>query len=968
MKKETLKISGMSCAACAARIEKGLNKLEGVKSVNVNFAMERGTLEFEDSQVNVQRFEEVISRLGYGIIKEKEAEDNRIQLKITGMTCAACAARIEKKLSKLGGVSKASVNLATEKASVEFDADEIKVSEIIKAVQSIGYGAEKAEEVTRDREKEQRDREIKKLRITFIISVILSSPLVAAMILSLLRIDVPYLHNPYFQLVIATPIQFIIGFRFYKHAFFALRARSANMDVLISMGTSAAYFFSLYNVFFEPPKMGGMKDLYFEAAAVIITLILLGKYLEAVAKGKTSEAIKKLMGLQAKTARVIRDGMEEDIPIEEVEAGDIVVVRPGEKIPVDGKIIDGNSSIDEAMLTGESLPVEKKAGDYVIGATINKFGTFKFEATKVGKDTALSQIIKMVEDAQGSKAPIQKIADQVSGIFVPVVVGIALVTFLIWYFVQGDLTQAIVSAVAVLVIACPCALGLATPTAIMVGTGKGAENGILIKGGEHLEMAYKLNAVVLDKTGTITKGQPEVTDVISLNGLDRQEIVRLAGISEKSSEHPLGVAIYEHSKKAFGSIADPDSFEAIPGRGVEAVIDSRTVYMGTRKLMLERGVDMGSIEQTLARLEDDGKTAMLMAVDNVLEAVVAVADTLKESSGEAINELRRMGIEVYMITGDNKRTANAIARQVGITNVLAEVLPENKAQEVEKLKAQGKNVAMVGDGINDAPALATADIGMAIGTGTDVAIEAADITLMRGDLRTIPAAIRLSRKTMNKIKQNLFWAFFYNIIGIPFAALGLLSPIIAGGAMAFSSVSVVTNSLSLKGYNPSKVKKGKAAKAKKLPEPVPAINAEIGKKVEIEGFERRIREQDAKLAELEKQNRELRNQFEELNKVKAESSELKLKIADVLINTQRQAENILEEAKGNALSQKQQLERQTEMEKARLERIHQEAKMLKTQIAAKLKGFELELNEIIGEDFEASENDVIKQYSSSNIF
>lgn len=803
-KKDSLKITGMSCAACATRIEKGLNKLEGVNSANVNFAMEKATVEYDDKQIDAQKFEDIINKLGYGIIKEEAINENKAELKLTGMSCAACSAKIEKKLSRLGGVSKANVNLTTEKATIEYNPSEIKVSEMIKAVQALGYGAEKAEEVSRDHEKEQREKEIKKLRITLIISIILSSPLVLAMVFSLLRIDVPFLHNSYFQLIIATPIQFIIGFRFYKHAFYALRSRSSNMDVLISMGTSAAYFFSLYNVFFEPAKMGGMKDLYFEAAAVIITLILLGKYLEAVAKGKTSEAIKKLMGLQAKTARIIRNGMEEDIPIEEVEVGDIVVVRPGEKIPVDGKITEGNSSIDEAMLTGESLPVEKKPGDFVIGATINKFGTFKFETTKVGKDTALSQIVKMVEDAQGSKAPIQKIADQVSGIFVPVVIGIAVVTFLIWFFTTGDITKAIVSAVAVLVIACPCALGLATPTAIMVGTGKGAENGILIKGGEHLETAYKLNVVVMDKTGTITKGQPEVTDIITLGTMDKKEVLTLAAISEKSSEHPLGVAIYENGKKELGSIPDPDSFEAIPGRGVMAVVGNKSIYMGTRKLMVEKAIDLGEIESTLVKLENNGKTAMLMAVNNVLEAVVAVADTLKENSREAIEELQKMGIEVYMITGDNTRTANAIAKEVGITNVLAEVLPENKAQEVEKLKSKGKVVAMVGDGINDAPALATADIGMAIGTGTDVAIEAADITLMRGDLRTIPAAIRLSRKTMNKIKQNLFWAFFYNIIGIPFAAFGLLNPMIAGGAMAFSSVSVVTNSLSLKRYNPSK--------------------------------------------------------------------------------------------------------------------------------------------------------------------
>jgi len=802
VRKESLNISGMSCAACAARIEKGLGKLEGVSSANVNFAVEKATVEFDDNQVNVQKFEEVINKLGYGVIKKNEASDNKAILNITGMTCASCSARIEKKLSKLEGVSAANVNLTTEKATVEYDLSKLKVSDMVKAVKDLGYGAEKAEEVSADREKEQREKEIRTLKTTLIISIVLSSPLLLAMILSVLGIDVPFLHNPYFQLIIATPIQFGIGYRFYKHAYYALRSGSANMDVLVSMGTSAAYLYSLYNVFFEPPKMGGMKDLYFEAAAVIITLILLGKYLEAVAKGKTSEAIKKLMGLQAKTARVIRNGEETDIPMEEVEVGDIIVVRPGEKVPVDGKILEGNSAIDEAMLTGESLPVEKKPGDQVIGATINKFGTFKFEATKVGKDTALSQIVKMVEDAQGSKAPIQKIADRVSGIFVPVVVGIALAAFLIWYLSTGDFTKAIVSAVSVLVIACPCALGLATPTAIMVGTGKGAENGILIKGGEHLETACKLNAVVLDKTGTITKGQPEVTDIITLGVLDRKAVLQLAAVSEKKSEHPLGVAIYEDGKKEIGAIPDPEHFEAIPGRGVLAGIGDRKVYIGTRKLMLEQNIDMGSIEKTLTQLEDEGKTAMLMAVDGKLEAIIAVADTLKENSREAIADLQKMGIDVYMITGDNKRTANAIAKQVGISNVLAEVLPENKAQEVEKLKKAGRMVAMVGDGINDAPALATADIGMAIGTGTDVAIEAADITLMRGDLRTIPASIRLSKKTMNKIKQNLFWAFFYNTIGIPFAALGLLNPMIAGAAMAFSSVSVVTNSLSLKRYNP----------------------------------------------------------------------------------------------------------------------------------------------------------------------
>jgi Cu+-exporting ATPase len=730
--------------------------------------------------------------------------NNKETLKISGMSCAACAARIEKQLNKTQGVKKAVVNFATEKVSLEYDSSKVKVPDMIKTVEALGYNAESAGEVSRDREKEQREKEIKRLRIELIVSVVLSSPLVTAMLLTLVNIDIALFHNEYFQLIVATPVQFVIGFRFYKNAFYALKAKSANMDVLIAMGTTSAYFFSIYNAFFVPAKLGMMKELYFEAATVIITLILLGKYLEAVAKGKTSEALKKLMGLQAKTARVIRNGMEEDIPIEEVQSGYVIVVRPGEKVPVDGNIIEGSSSIDESMLTGESLPVEKKAGDYVIGATINKFGTFKFEATKVGKDTALSQIIKMVEDAQGSKAPIQKIADQVSGVFVPIVVAIAVLTLLIWHFVAGDFSAGIVSAVSILVIACPCALGLATPTAIMVGTGKGAENGILIKGGEHLEMTYKLNAVVFDKTGTITKGQPEVTDILSLGQIERGEILRLVAIAEKNSEHPLGVAIYEKGKKEFGNISDPDRFEAIAGKGVMAEVNKSIIYMGTRKLMVEKEISLGATEASIAKLEDEGKTAMLMAVNNTLEAIIAVADTLKESSAEAIEELQKMGIEVYMITGDNKRTANAIAKQVGITNVLAEVLPENKAYEVEKLKNRGKIVAMVGDGINDAPALATADIGMAIGTGTDVAIEAADITLMSGDLIAIPGAIRLSRKTMRKIKQNLFWAFIYNIIGIPFAALGLLNPIIAGGAMAFSSVSVVTNSLSLKRFNPYK--------------------------------------------------------------------------------------------------------------------------------------------------------------------
>lgn len=728
-------------------------------------------------------------------------------IKISGMSCAACSARIDKRLNKLEGINVAAVNLSTEKATVEYDSTKINSDAIVKAIEALGYGAEVQQEVNRDKEKEEREKEIRALRFSLISSAVLAFPLLLAMVLSLFFMGSPivkFLHNPYFQLALATPIQFIIGFRFYKHAFLALKSKSTNMDVLVAMGTSAAFFYSLYNVFFGAVKDGMVENLYFEASAVIITLILLGKYLEAAAKGKTSDAIKKLIGLQAKTARVIREDKELDIPIEEVKISDIVIVRPGEKVPVDGVITEGNSSVDESMLTGESLPVEKKIGDTVIGATINRYGAFKFKATKIGADTALSQIIKLVEDAQGSKAPIQKIADQVSGVFVPIVILIAVITFGIWFLLSNNFNTAIINAVAVLVIACPCALGLATPTAIMVGTGKGAENGILIKGGEHLETAYKLNAVVLDKTGTITKGKPEVTDIISLGALDEKEILRIAAVAEKNSEHPLGVAIYEKGAADLGNISDSEAFEMIPGKGVKAVVEGKTIAIGTRKLMTEFNINTDSIEITLINFEDKGKTAMLVAIDDKLEGILAVADTIKETSKEAIEDLMSMGISVFMLTGDNMRTAKAIASQVGIKNVLAEVLPENKAKEIGKLKDEGKIVAMVGDGINDAPALVVANIGMAIGTGTDIAMEAADITLMRGDLRTIPAAIRLSRKTMKKIKQNLFWAFIYNIIGIPIAALGFLNPMLAGGAMAFSSVSVVSNSLSLRGFNPLK--------------------------------------------------------------------------------------------------------------------------------------------------------------------
>ncbi|WP_278244300.1 copper-translocating P-type ATPase [Caldisalinibacter kiritimatiensis] len=601
------------------------------------------------------------------------------------------------------------------------------------------------------------------------------------------------LGNGYFQLILATPVQFIIGYRFYKGAYHSLKGGGANMDVLVAIGTSAAYFYSLYNV------LVGIPHYYFESSAVIITLILLGKMLEAIAKGKTSEAIKKLIGLQAKTARVIRNGEEQDIPVEEVVEGDVVIVRPGEKIPVDGKIIEGNSSVDESMLTGESIPVDKRKGDEVVGSTINKHGTFKFTATKVGKDTVLAQIIKLVEEAQGSKAPVQRLADKISGVFVPTVVSISIITFIAWYLVTGNFTNALISSVAVLVIACPCALGLATPTAIMVGTGKGAENGILIKGGEYLEKAHSIDTIVFDKTGTITKGEPEVTDIISF-AKDEDTVLTLAASAEKGSEHPLGEAIVKRAKEKEIEFKEIENFEAIPGKGIQAVIEGKTIYVGNRKLMIEKDIEIDNIEQDISKLEQEGKTAMLVSVSDKVIGIIAVADTIKEGSKEAIQQLRDMGVEIYMLTGDNQRTANAIAKEVGIKNVIAEVLPENKAEKIEELRNQGKRVGMVGDGINDAPALTIADVGFAIGTGTDIAMEAADITLMKGNLKDIVASIELSRKTMRTIKQNLFWAFAYNTAGIPLAAFGFLSPMIAGAAMALSSVSVVSNSLRLKRY------------------------------------------------------------------------------------------------------------------------------------------------------------------------
>lgn len=735
----------------------------------------------------------------------------KAELEITGMTCANCAARIERVVGKMSGVQSVFVNLAMERATVTFDSP-ATIEDVIQKISNAGFGATPAKQ--RDEAEQLRKKENNALKRDLIISAVLSLPLMLGMILSMVGMHnsfTGFLHNEWFQIFPAAIVQFLIGRRFYVGAYKAIKGGSPNMDVLVALGTSSAFLLSIYNGFINshPVMHGQMKELYFESSAMIITLILLGKYFEHAAKGRTSEAIKKLMDLAPKTARVIRGDAEIDIPVEQVAIGDVIIVRPGESIPVDGTVIDGQSTVDESMLTGESLPVDKNVGDTVVGATINKLGTFSFKAEKVGSDTALSQVIRMVEQAQGSKAPIQKIADKVSGIFVPIVIGIAVLTLVGWWLYSGDFQHSLINAVSVLVIACPCALGLATPTAIMVGTGKGAENGILIKGGEHLERTCEITSIVLDKTGTITHGRPTVTDILPIGSIKQSEALLLAAASERRSEHPLGVAIYEFAQQTMSDIPQPEQFESITGRGVGANVGGRNILIGTRKLMDENNISVSEIEAKMQSLEDEGKTAMIMSIDGDLQAIIAVADTVKETSTKAIADLADMNIDVYMITGDNLRTARAIASQVNIKNVLAEVLPQDKANEVEKLKSSGKTgkngtrtVAMVGDGINDAPALAIADIGFAIGTGTDIAMEAADITLMRGDLLTVPAAIRLSQKTMRKIKQNLFWAFVYNTIGIPFAAFGLLNPIIAGAAMAFSSVSVVTNSLSLKRYKP----------------------------------------------------------------------------------------------------------------------------------------------------------------------
>ncbi|EMY4799224.1 heavy metal translocating P-type ATPase [Bacillus pacificus] len=795
-KEANLQISGMTCAACANRIEKGLKKVEGVHDANVNFALEKTKIMYDPQKTNPQQFKEKVESLGYGIVSDKA------EFTVSGMTCAACANRVEKRLNKLEGVNEATVNFALESATVDFNPDEINVNEMKSAITKLGYKLElKSDE--QDGSTDHRLQEIERQKKKFIVSFILSFPLLWAMVSHFSFTSFIYLPdmlmNPWVQMALATPVQFIIGGQFYVGAYKALRNKSANMDVLVALGTSAAYFYSVYLSIQSIGSSEHMTDLYFETSAVLITLIILGKLFEAKAKGRSSEAIKKLMGLQAKTATVVRDGTEMKILIEEVVAGDIVYVKPGEKIPVDGEIVEGKSAIDESMLTGESIPVDKTIGDVVIGSTMNKNGFLKVKATKVGRDTALAQIIKVVEEAQGSKAPIQRVADQISGIFVPVVVGIAIITFAVWmiFVTPGDFGGALEKMIAVLVIACPCALGLATPTSIMAGSGRSAEYGILFKGGEHLEATHRLDTVILDKTGTVTNGKPVLTDVIVADGFHEEEILRLVGAAEKNSEHPLAEAIVDGIKEKKIDIPSSETFEAIPGFGIESVVEGKQLLIGTRRLMKKFNIDIEEVSKSMEELEREGKTAMLIAINKEYAGIVAVADTVKDTSKAAIARLKKMGLDVVMITGDNTQTAQAIAKQVGIDHVIAEVLPEGKAEEVKQLQAQGKKVAMVGDGINDAPALATADIGMAIGTGTDVAMEAADITLIRGDLNSIADAIFMSKMTIRNIKQNLFWALAYNGLGIPIAALGFLAPWVAGAAMAFSSVSVVLNALRL---------------------------------------------------------------------------------------------------------------------------------------------------------------------------
>ena len=799
----------MTCAACALSIEKGLSKLRGVGKANVNFTTEKAVVSYDSEQADPSQFVETIEDLGYRARLEK------VTIPVQGMTCSACVQRVEKALRGIEGVVSANVNFATERATAEYIPSMVSIADLKKAITDAGYTPLDLpdENVARDIEKESRDAEYRALKIRFITSAILAVIIMVGSMhgrIPLLK-DISDQNMFYILFALTLPVQFWCGLRFYLGFWAALRHKTSDMNTLIAVGTSTAFLYSFTVTFFPGflSEAGETLNVYYDTAAMIITLILFGKLLEARAKGQTSDSIKKLMGLRAKTARVVRDGQETDIPVEEVTRGDLILVRPGEKIPVDGVIREGYSAVDESMISGESIPVEKSIGSEVIGATINKTGSFKFEATKVGKETMLAQIVRLIEEAQGSKAPIQRLADKVASIFVPTVISIAIVTFLIWFFLGGQtFIFALLTFVAVLIIACPCALGLATPTAIMVGTGKGAELGVLIKGGDHLETAHRIDTVVLDKTGTLTRGEPMVTDVISVNGLNEDAILSIAASVERSSEHPLGEALVAKATERGLELEDSRDFEAIPGRGVKAQINGKSILLGNMQLMNDKNIDTHNQVAQIESLSHDGKTPMLLAVDGRSAGIIAVADTLKENSIEAVRQLHEMGLEVIMLSGDSQRTAQAIANEAGIDRVMAEVLPGDKAHVIERLQEEGKVVAMVGDGINDAPALAQADIGIAIGTGTDIAMEASDITLIKGDLRGVVTSMQLSKRTMRTIKQNLFWAFFYNSVGIPIAAGVLyplwgilLSPMFASAAMALSSVSVVSNSLRLRRFS-----------------------------------------------------------------------------------------------------------------------------------------------------------------------
>ncbi|PKH08768.1 MULTISPECIES: heavy metal translocating P-type ATPase [Planomicrobium] len=816
MTTETLTIEGMTCASCVQTVEKATRKLPGVQEANVNLATEKLNVSFDESEVSVPDIQAAVDKAGYKALTVTEQKS----FNVTGMTCASCVQTIEKATRKMDGVIEANVNLATEKLLVQYDPARVSVSAITQAVSDAGYEAKEDMETSdsANEEKEKKQKSIKAMWRRFSGSVAFTIPLLYISMGHMVGLPLPEIVNPMenpewfslLQLILTLPVM-ILGWNFFTVGYKTLFRGHPNMYSLVALGTSAAFLYSLgATLAIWLGYSGYAENLYYESAAVILTLITLGKYLEVSSMGKTSEAIEKLMGLAPKTALVVRNGEETEVSVDEVVVRDIVIVKPGEKIPVDGVVTEGITSVDESMLTGESIPVEKNAGDNVIGASINKNGTIRYQATKVGKDTALSQIVKLVEDAQGSKAPIAKLADIISGYFVPIVIGVAILSALAWYFGGETGLFALTIAISVLVIACPCALGLATPTAIMVGTGKGAENGVLIKNGGALETTHKIQTIVFDKTGTITEGKPKVTDIVTTKEISERELLQLTASAEKGSEHPLGEAIVKGAEEKGLAFMKAEDFKAIPGHGIEVTIDGKAVLAGNRKLMDVRNISLDTLATTSDELAGQGKTPMYIAIDNRIAGIIAVADTVKENSLKAIEKLQKMGIEVAMITGDNKRTAEAIAKQVGIDRVLSEVLPEDKANEVKKLQAEGKKVAMVGDGINDAPALVQADIGIAIGSGTDVAVESADIVLMRSDLLDVSTAVELSKATIRNVKQNLFWAFAYNVLGIPFAMgifylLGgpLLNPMLAGAAMSLSSVSVVVNALRLKQFKPS---------------------------------------------------------------------------------------------------------------------------------------------------------------------